>query len=381
MFLLSTGKAGKFFINELTKLFNAWIDDSPLTKLVMKAVMIMPSLLLQKPSKESQSKDHLKALQWRIELWQSSHPLGLLQDSLTIQRNLKSAKAWKTVAKTSKNFVEEMQKENVNGPLKLLTVNIDHRTLPLNHDTISKLEMKHLQASAPDSIILLPDEAQNIHPISIKTSQLKMYIKLRLIPRELMILDADGWCRILASSSFGDSSADLSRAIASFTRKLFSEKLNTSSLEAFLVYWLILLDKNQGLRPAGIGKILRRIARKVAVSFTHNDIIDSVGSLQVCAGHEAGWKALIHAMNNIFQDEQTEVVLLVDAVNAFNAVNYKAFLHNINIIRPLIATFVHNCYFRPSRLFVIGGVEIVSSEGTIQSDHVAMAVYAISIIP
>ena len=196
-----------------------------------------------------------------------------------------------------------------------------------------------------------------------------------------MILDADGWCRILASSSFGDSSADLSRVIASFTRKLFSEKLNTSSLEAFLVYWLILLDKNQGLRPAGIGKILRRIARKVAVSFTHNDIIDSVGSLQVCAGHEAGWKALIHAMNNIFQDEQTEVVLLVDAVNAFNAVNYKAFLHNINIIRPLIATFVHNCYFRPSRLFVIGGVEIVSSEGTIQSDHVAMAVYAISIIP
>ena len=165
MFLLSTGKAGKFFINELTKLFNAWIDDSPLTKIVMKAVMIMPSLLLQNPSKESQWKDHLKALQWRIELWQSSNPLELLQDSLTIQRNLKSVKAWKTVAKTSKNFVEEMQKENVNGPLKLLTVNIDHRALPLNHNTISKLEMKHLQASAPDPIILLPDEAQNIHPI------------------------------------------------------------------------------------------------------------------------------------------------------------------------------------------------------------------------
>ena len=165
MFLLSTGKAGKLFINELTKLFNVWIDDSPLTKVVMKAVMIMPSLLLQKPSKESQSKDHLKALQWRIELWQSSDPLELLQDSLTIQRNLKSVKAWKTVAKTSKNFVEEMQKENVNGPLKLLTVNIDHRTLPLNHNIISKLEMKNLQASAPDPIILLPDEAQNTHSI------------------------------------------------------------------------------------------------------------------------------------------------------------------------------------------------------------------------
>ena len=69
------------------------------------------------------------------------------------------------MAKTSKNFVEEMQKKNVNGPLKLLTVNIDHRTLPLNHNITSKLEMKNLQASGPDPIILLPDEAQNIHPI------------------------------------------------------------------------------------------------------------------------------------------------------------------------------------------------------------------------
>ena len=116
------------------------------------------------------------------------------------------------------------------------------------------------------------------------------------------------------------------------------------------------------------------------VSSTHNDIIDSVGSLQVCTGHKADCKTLIHAVNNIFQDDQTEAVLLVDAINAFNAVNCKAFLHNINIICPSIATFVHNCYSRPSRLLVIGGAEIALSEGTTQGDPVAMAVYAIAII-
>ena len=115
------------------------------------------------------------------------------------------------------------------------------------------------------------------------------------------------------------------------------EKLDASSLEAFLACRLIPLYKNPGLRPIGVGEILRRIVGKVVVSSTRNDITDSVGSLQLCAGHEAGCKALIHAMNNIFQDKQTEAVLLVDAPNAFNAVNRKAFLHNINIICPSIA--------------------------------------------
>ena len=41
----------------------------------------------------------------------------------------------------------------------------------------------------------------------------------------------------------------------------------------------------------------------------------SVGSLQVCAGHEAGCEALIHAMKHIFENEESaEAVLLVDAV-------------------------------------------------------------------
>ena len=45
-FLLPTGKDGKLFIDELAKIFNAWIDDSPLKKIAKKAVMIMSSLLL-----------------------------------------------------------------------------------------------------------------------------------------------------------------------------------------------------------------------------------------------------------------------------------------------------------------------------------------------
>ena len=34
-----------------------------------KAVVLMPNLLLQKPSKNSKSKDHQLALERRLELW------------------------------------------------------------------------------------------------------------------------------------------------------------------------------------------------------------------------------------------------------------------------------------------------------------------------
>jgi len=86
-------------------------------------------------------------------------------------------------------------------------------------------------------------------------------------------------------------------------------------------------------------------------------------------------------MHDIFNEEESEAVLLIDATNAFNALNRKVFLHNINIICPVIGTFVTNCYSRPTRLFVIGGIEIKSSEGTTQGDPVAMVVYATAIIP
>ena len=61
--------------------------------------------------------------------------------------------------------------------------------------------------------------------------------------------------------------------------------------------------------------------------------------------------------------------------------NRKLFLHNIKVICPVIANFVNNCYSYDSRLFIAGGGEIKSREGTTQGDPVAMATYAIATIP
>ena len=69
LFLLPSGKAGKQYIDETTKLMNKWLQELPLKDIAFKAIMIMPNLLLQKPSKTSKAKDHLKVLEIRLESW------------------------------------------------------------------------------------------------------------------------------------------------------------------------------------------------------------------------------------------------------------------------------------------------------------------------
>ena len=141
------------------------------------------------------------------------------------------------------------------------------------------------------------------------------------------------------------------------------------------------LIQNSGLRPIGIGEILRQTAGKVLVFTIREDITELVGSLQLCASQEAGSEAAVYAMHEIFKEQDTEAVLLIDTTNAFNTVNRNVLLHNVKVICPAISTYVNNCYSLPSRLFVISGAEITSEEGTTQGEPTVMAIYAIAIIP
>ena len=82
----------------------------------------------------------------------------------------------------------------------------------------------------------------------------------------------------------------------------------------------------------------------------------------------------------MYKEEHAEPVLLVDAANAFNSVNRKVFLHNINVVCPSISIYVQNCYALPSRLFIIARTKIKSSEKATQTDPVAMPVYVLLVI-
>ena len=182
--------------------------------------------------------------------------------------------------------------------------------------------------------------------------------------------------------SFKKSGTDLCTAIATMARKLNTEYVDPLSIEAILANRLILLDKGEGaVRPIGVGEVLRRIIGKCVMKVTKPDVIDASGSLQVCAGHKSESEAAIHAMRDIFHADETDDVLLIDASNAFNALNRTAALHNIRVLCPTIAAYAINTYRRAARLFVTGGKELRSEEGTTQGDPLAMSLYAISIQP
>ena len=110
------------------------------------------------------------------------------------------------------------------------------------------------------------------------------------------------------------------------------------------------------------------------------EIKEAAGPLQVCAGHSAGSEAAIHAMNQVFNEEGADEVLLIDAINAFNQMNRAVAMHNIRITCKEIALYIINTYRSPSRLFINDGGEISSQEGTTQGHPLPMTWYAINTV-
>ena len=109
-------------------------------------------------------------------------------------------------------------------------------------------------------------------------------------------------------------------------------------------------------------------------------MLNATGSLQLCAGQDAGSEAAIHAVYDMLNEYDTEAVLMVDASNAFNSINREGFLHNANVFCLALATFIDNRYSIPSDLFLQGGKHLKSLEVAIQGDSAAVAIYALGII-
>ena len=138
------------------------------------------------------------------------------------------------------------------------------------------------------------------------------------------------------------------------------------------------LSKNPGIHPMGVGEVLRRVMGKVVISAFSEDITTASSDGQIC-GQSSGSDAAIHAMRRMFQHENSDALVLFDAAKAFNNLNRKVLPHNIKFIFPDIATCVNNCYSVPARLFVSGGPQLTSREGSTRGDPLGMAIYAIRI--
>ena len=109
--------------------------------------------------------------------------------------------------------------------------------------------------------------------------------------------------------------------------------------------------------------------------------------MQVCAGQPCGIEAAIHAMESIYEEPDTEAILMVDAKNAFNSLNRQAALRLTSggSAPGIYFRSPHKCVPGPrpcAQLFVgTGGQKLLSMEGTTQGDPLAMAMYGIAVMP
>ena len=339
--------------------------------------MIIPSFFffLQTFSRNSKAKDHTESLNRRLKLWKEGDFDDLVRVVRFIQFKLIYQNSPTSTELMAKNFNNFMLSEKVNAALRLLSETKSAGILPNSKRTVDPLKEKH-PVGAPKCNDLLrhgPEELYEEYAYKEINGAL-IYkiaheIKGAACPSNL---EANRWRRILTSSSFGDNSRDLYSTIGLMSKKLCLKRYcgNDGSLEA-LACTLIPLNKNPGVRPIEIGKIKRRILGRAVMTTFRRNILQRAGDLQHCAGQCAGCETAAYILSSTFSEDDGDVILLVDANNAFNRINQNVMIHNIRIICLIIATYVINSYSRQARLFISGGEEITSAEGTTRGDPTA----------
>ena len=98
----------------------------------------------------------------------------------------------------------------------------------------------------------------------------------------------------------------------------------------------------------GIGEVVHRIVGKAVMRVVKRDLQEAIGSIQLCAGQDAGCEAAVHAIQHLFAGEETEALILVDTTNTLNRLNRQVTLLNCDKICPAMAHIIINTYHNNS---------------------------------
>ena len=276
-----------------------------------------------------------------------------------------------------------MSEGNITAALKLLDSSSSSGLLPLTKEVMDELKEKHPQPEAARLDALLKGPIQDVPEClfdSIDEHAILKSAKETKGSGGPSAVDAEQFRRIVCSKNFLKQGKVFREELADLAKNLATKLYEPLLLEAYVACRLIPLDKDPGIRPIGVGEVLRRIIGKTISRVAKSQIREAAGPLQTCASHGAGAEAAIHAMRIIFQQEGTDGVLLIDASNAFNCMNRSVALYNVQITCPIIATYLINTYRQPAVLFISGGKRLESTEGTTQGDPLAMAWYSLTTV-
>jgi len=384
LFVPPSGNAANDLATEMTKLLLGFVEKTGLERVALTAFFTLPHLILQLPASRRAAAKR-KAMVRRLDMWRAGNIEGLLAEGRAIQERLRTSNSetsWK------KGFVRLMLCGRSSAAMRLLRNGSTKGVLSLNECLEGKTVREILQAKHP---IPAPANPDFIEPAPLPGSQRGHAILFEsidggAITRAAMAtqgssgpsgLDANAWRHLLTAYR---SSRQLAEAIASLARRLCTDLVDPKSVAAYTCSRLIPLDKDPGVRPVGIGEVVRRIIGKAALRVMSPDLKRVAGSDQLCVGQRAGIDSAIHELRASFNASREQCLLQIDANNAFNSLNRRLALHNINMICPLMRVLLLNTY-RDDSLLPSGKEFFLSQEGLTQGDNVAMAAYGANTLP
>ena len=89
VFNIPSGRLGKEYVSEMTKLIETWCNKHENSSFALYGLMIMPKLILQKPSKNDKAKVIKEVMGRRMKKWKECEYEFLYQEANTIQSRLK----------------------------------------------------------------------------------------------------------------------------------------------------------------------------------------------------------------------------------------------------------------------------------------------------
>ena len=385
IFKLPSGQTGKFFTQEIARLFTSYGEKSPLESIALKAVSIITPLLLQQPAGKPSYKKNKEHLDRRLGLWKDGKFDELLAEGDTIQKQLVTSKKAPNESTLAKRFATMVFNNNFKGAIALIANKGKGGVMPLNADTKKQMMDKHPKAEQADQSVLfkgpVPPSLQPIFYEKLDGDLIKKCVLRTQGSAGVSQQEDTLWHTMV--TGFKDSSANLCNAVSGVAHRLATEYVDPIALEALLANRGIAIEKCPGLRPVGVGEIIRRVIGKAIMQVTGEKVQEAVGALQLCAGHPLGVESAVHSMRAFLDEDESEGILLMDADNAFNRLNRNVALWNIQYTCPAMKHILINFYRASTRILMNrdGFFELLSQEGTTQGCPLAMAMYALTLSP